>query len=157
MATKTKKRLTKAQRRVAIAKDVLKWLPETSCDTGYLDYQSTVLSLSDEDNASDRVLEMTKKCSVCALGATMLAYVRVFDRITVGEMREHLGEYRNGPLSVIFGEKQLRLIECYYMNWAYSEHKIYPQSFCDLHPDRKDRLRAIMRNIIKNKGTFIPA
>lgn len=150
---KTKKPLTPAQMRVAIAKDVIlqikseKYKPHSGVyidrevinPDGDLDQTNVKKFLSDE-NATP--------CKVCAIGSALLSGLNLFNNIIVKNSDpawkkiETWFESRNAFLMEEFFERRLRTI--------------YPHPIKD-EPDSTKRLVRIMKNIIKNKGTFCPS
>ncbi len=151
---------------VEIAKDVLKHIGhfKVADKTGY------VLG---EYEAGDSVLECTKSCTVCALGAMFLTHLDNTDSLKVtptGWFRiESFDVYEQ--LSEVFTEEQLGLIEaafecdwgCYYddtwdiENGFPEDHPCFKaEAFGRSYTEPRERLVAIMENIIANEGTFKP-
>lgn len=171
MPTTTKnKKLTKAQRRVAIAKDVLKWIPKSNIRRGSYITGSlpSELTPKPKEQLQKYIRDMTSRCSVCALGACMLSHVRLFDKLTVGEFGAIEGNVvdamrcdTTAVLSEVFEREQLAMIECAFegydhscaLNWKDAREC---ESFAANVSDSKDKLRMIMKNIIKNDGAFVP-
>jgi len=97
------------------------------------------------------VVEDLPVCAVCALGALFIAAVRRFNNITVGEIGEG-AHYRIilVYLSDLWTPMELVQIEDAYENTRPANNG----DFYNKHPRDIDRLKAIMKNIIKNNGTF---
>ena len=190
MATKTKtkkKRLTKIQMRVAIAKDVIaqinskKLIPET----GVWIYDPKLGSIDDHiDNLIDKAMEDEKndtcrfepfnardftkkvnKCKVCALGSIFVSAVNLYDDVELKDGEEAASVFETldlSPLSKYFSPTSLAFIECCFegedsAHWCDIDGKesaiaiAYHRSF----RLSKERLIAIMKNIVRNKGEFI--
>lgn len=173
--------LSEKQIRIMLAKDVIasleaerlisrsgSWvrLETDRCDTDY--FSSEIIADSDVELQE---LIKDKRCEVCALGALFIEGIRRFDNFTVEDLsdgysidNDDIGIYLEG----IFDEDQLMLIEVAYERG----HGGYNVRF-DFHDDMlkqgeravefglsikddRERLIAIMQNIIDNDGTFIP-
>ena len=152
-----RKRWTGADR-VAVATDALAWL-----DAGRLVADHTYVEPTHDKNAStlffgadansqlrDLVLG---RCQVCAKGALFLAKVVRFDRCTVGDFRQaEWGD--NVIVDGLFSPKQWKLIEAVYEGRDYfTDHA---DLWVDRYPASKARLRALLANIIRHRGEFVP-
>jgi hypothetical protein len=157
----TKTRLTKAQKRVAIAKDVLKQLKALNVVKGtYL--RNYGLQLPRNDQAKQHINQISRGCEVCALGACFLSHIRLFNEVDVGTLAGRCGETVNcvfagsdlidAELHKYFTYDQLLLIEAAFEGWTGEGYEA--RDFYDKHPDPKERLQAIMQNIVKNNGEF---
>jgi hypothetical protein len=162
-------KVSKAEQRIAIAKDALAqlraemYLAESGTYIGSeltdeLDQQCD----DDRDGAKPFLLKSKTPCRVCAKGALFLSTVRRYNKASVRDvMCDNMLVAEN-----IFGHKQFDLIEAAFERWdhtvAYLEDKdesVVPldvQNFGAAYTDDTDRLVAILENIIKNKGTFKP-
>lgn len=163
--------MTPAQRRVAIAKDVLKRIGVEYVPTSgtYIDARNIInTDLIDEENFADQQLQhlmkggkKPMKCEVCARGALFLSSVFKFDNLKMGEIGCHSpyvaegvlqGHLGLGAWSMIsqeekfFTARQIEMIE-----FAFESNV----DFIDKYPDDTDRLIAIMKNIIAHKGRFV--
>lgn len=169
----------KADARVAIAQDVLELLriggieakpgwyvtapakgvqyPEGVGDT----FEGTALAL--------RQPRSPVRCGVCAIGAATMAAVGLYDECEALEedwisyntessddttMRDVLARW--------FTRQQLDLIECafecennFYSGGSAEEARENAVNFGHRYDDAEDRLRAIMENIVRNKGRFV--
>ncbi len=88
-------------------------------------------------------------CRVCALGALWASKVIHKNEAVI---EDGLGSRRalDRDLRAAFSEAQIRLIEIYFEGF-------YGVSiYRDKHLEDEDRMIAIMKNIIKNRGEFIP-
>lgn len=177
--------MTKSEKIVAIAKDVIKQIHNDKLKYigggGYFTTKDLVLPLDDDAQCHiDKI--QSKSCGVCALGAAFISYIRLYDNVKIRDIARSCNliesDYlRPSPdvlfkhLVKIFSRSQLNLIEAafekrwiggtraldYYGNeintpsYAYRAKAI---NFTTGTP--KERLLAIMRNIIKNKGVFKP-
>lgn len=170
VATK-KKRLTNAEKRVAIAKDVLENLDRLKVRQGNYICGTLLEEVDPKDNAQEKVKAIQAYCTVCALGACLLSHIRLWDRVMMGEIA---GTYptlylnvqyagTTAPLKRYFTQRQLNLIESAFemrpMNkeHAASDEEIAQAKFFGLgYINSQNRLKAIMENIIENEGTFKP-
>jgi hypothetical protein len=155
--------LTKAEKRVAIAKDVLAQLKLGTIKSTPGTYTS--ITRTDDDG-------QIQKCEACALGA-LFACATVREVVEDGrdtmenesswEMREKLAPY--------FSADQLGAIENAYERGAivYAEEifgldnqtTAFVESDAVLNfnkgiRNKRERMERIMKNIIRNNGTFIP-
>jgi hypothetical protein len=170
--------LTKAQKRVAIAKDVLLQLrlEHINAVSGvYLDFpeakQNDVGECLVDSDAPVSAVYNVRDCDVCAKGALFLSAARVKKGKT---MRDLMITHDSGNvdanalndnsivryLSDIFDDQQLWLIEA-----AFEQNDMRSMKDIEaggdylryhLDDSEDERLRAIMLNIIENKGTFKP-
>lgn len=168
-----KPRKTKAEKRVEIAKDVIAQLKaeKFNAKTG------TYVGLDEDIDGTKELqteLKKVKQCTVCALGALFLSDVRKNDAckgvdVDLGSGNDvdgfasrYIDEHRmRDRLGKLFSRKQMALIECAF------ELGMDPQGllkddeyeraarFGEKFDTSRDRLVGIMRNIIKNEGTFV--
>jgi hypothetical protein len=135
---------------VAIAKDVLKHLKL------FKPTQGTYVYFSGEEKeemrgmqAQDHIDQLQKKCVVCALGACFLSYIRLENQVTVGDVYSGNYSVMMEKLKTAFEPSQLSLIESAFEH-DYRESRPWWKG----RPYPRTRLKAIMANIVKNKGTF---
>ncbi len=176
---------TKAEARVAIAKDVIKWVKtgRLYANKGsYVEYDDEEWLITDQqvkDSADLKTVLSDKKCSVCALGACFVATVDRFNKIGCDDLGIHVHSENldYGPSGVAglgdshlrkylhkyFSESQLSLIECAFecspsFSGASASNRLKASDYSESGNkyDEDELLIAIMRNIIKNKGTFKP-
>ncbi len=154
-------KLPAKERRVVLAKDVLKHLKVK----GLITAQKGIYLLFNKEYADGQQAdEVIKKggCEVCAIGALFVADVLIRDKITAHDSI-YLHNIRK-RLNHHFGKEQLDLIEAAfevkYMNLVNfgaigikAEKAI---NFGRKYTNSHNRMKAIMKNIIENKGTFIP-
>ena len=185
------KRATNAEKRVLIAKDVIKQInlgrfhaaasrfyqiaaakPNVYPVAEYLLHKSEKTM---NNSVQTELLKNNITCNCCAVGAmflssvlfvnkekfSMFSYTETDNLVNVLE-GEKGATCQNG-FDKIFTRKQLKLIEiCYEQGCGLFNFSGYNlpfvkriNEFCHRHQDRTDRLLAIMKNIISNKGTFI--
>jgi hypothetical protein len=160
---------TVAQKRVLIAKDVLKLISEDKVDIKKGNF--IVVPLISEEvgecQANKAVEEGKVKCTVCAKGSLFLGHVYRTNNIIVDDLDTGNGsnEIAN-RLKNVFTEKQLDLIETAfegeYYNWNgksllnEKEEQKALEFFENSHFNPTERLKAILKNIISNSGTFKP-
>lgn len=173
----TKKKPTKAELRVEVAKDVLKHRKTLRVLAGNTYVKSSHINEVNYSKPSqDIARDLQKKgCEVCALGACFLSLVALKNEFDLdGSMILTRREITN-RLRSVFSDAQMDLIEeafewdvedlpygakekrlnafaCKYRsnNTYYDPSRGYDVACSDR------RLRAIMKNIIENKGTFKP-
>lgn len=155
--------MTKKELRIAVAKDVLKSLRILLVTPGV--YVKTVevrpitnfISTNSQKSASN----LQKHCKVCALGACFLSLVKIDNKFDFASNVEAVDEYsfkryvEPGALfrrlEKVFSAPQLYLIEAAFEDWDPDLVVFAPDITAPT-----DRLRAIMKNIIANDGTFKP-
>ena len=177
----TKKKLTAAEKRVAIAEDTIKWLNSRAIKATpgtYFGAPAKGIKVKSHDDKLDVALKKTKEaCKVCALGGLFYSMVRRFDKVTVGvgNIDSRLNsDYFLGvdgfgvfeELEKYFPHQQLAAIESAFEQrdmFEYEDHAkmsdaemVWSQDFTRGAKTPADRLRAIMNNIIENKGKFRP-
>lgn len=152
--------LPASKRRVRLAKDVIKLLMTnhiTARQNTYLrmgwntTLPSTSLNAWIETNRTSQ-----DRCEVCAVGALFVADVMLRDRMDASQVNGLVIKKR---LRRHFGRVQLGLIECAFEKSSlYFEHPrtSAAKSFCNNSASSEDRMIAIMKNIIHNKGNFKP-
>lgn len=161
-----KKLSERAKKRIRIAKDVLLQLSEKK-----LIPKHTYVELRDESLINllpgTDLQKVFKKqaCGVCAIGAVFVAKVRRYNEAKTQELpwNNSVSQFIDQPqihtnLKGIFTKEQLILMEQIYertglMSYEHSDY--YYDKKGDRISDRK-RMEMIMKNIIKNGGTFRP-
>ncbi len=158
------------QKAVAIAKDVIAQikLQQYIANSGSYFYD-----INSPDYAYVKVKNiLDKKCKVCALGACIVSAARLFNQDTYeavpvfNSINENLKEYfdPNDLLLMEYTFERGMLGELYnYSNDTYEKYyNTFDQAtknaacfYGDAYSNVEDRLIAIMRNIIRNKGRFI--
>lgn len=160
-------KMSKAQKRITIAKDVIASLRLGKFNAS----PGTYFSLADknyreeEARPSDNqalLLDTAISCEVCAIGAIFASKVRSGNKCNLDLGGSPDDNILINNLKGIFTEKELRIIETAFEGEAQSNmvnDNIEIEAanwFRNNHPDKDDkRLIAIMKNIIKNKGTFV--
>lgn len=164
MKEKAFKQLTPAQQRVAIAKDVIKQIKAEV----YVARKGIYIGFKDlskhfgKTGISQEKARKLEPCFVCGIGAVAMSAVKLFNEISLYDETQ-TGRYYTAFNAVTkwFDSEQAELIEIYFEVWT---HKMYADlsqrynlaAFAEKYPTATKRLVAIMRNIIKNKGVFIP-
>ena len=157
-----KKRMTKAEQRVLIAKDVIAQLKARRTIGGHGDYITWKNPVPIKEGAQVKDLfKDIPQCKVCAKGAALLAAVDRFNKlkITVWEADDQAkGYYKGSFLEKWFSLEQLGEIESAFEGWSkvenYTEfsYKHLPKQAANAGI----RISMIMQNIIRNEGTFVP-
>lgn len=158
----------KRKMRVRIAKDVLELLKQRKFIVSpgiYLDTKMIVPKswLKKATQVGKKLL--TKPCTVCAMGALFVAEVVRNDKLNFAQLNNSNFIEEGRPLTVgravmddrlrrFFTERDLQDIEGYFEGWGYQDRTV--NFWIKSYPDARQRLRAIMRNIIRNEGDFKP-
>ena len=153
---KAKKKLTKAEMRVAIAEDVLKQLRAGKITLAHVylrnkqDYRPLTPLLRNAHDLQEVVDKITKTCKVCQLGACLLSKARLFNKVPIDKLTSYNRESVFGTevyeaLSDVFSDSQLNKIEN-----AFEDQREYSQE------SDKTAVEATMENIVRNRGTFKP-
>lgn len=169
------------EKRVLIAKDVLKLLKEkriTPTTGVYCEirnknaFYSKTNSISDNGRNKFELSEAFKvaNCNTCALGALFVGALNVFDNVKIDSAYTNYGYNSLNSANIIFRNimrtyfetRQLNLIESFLecherfmVNYKFSSvEELEFNRFSKL--DKKQRFVYIMKNIIKNNGQFIP-
>ena len=166
------------EKRIAIAKDVIErikisqFLPEQGvfCEIDGDDiseYEGKTITGEPITEVCD-IVNSKQYCSVCAKGGLFMSYVGYVDNLkiddlTYGTRKASLNGNEMRSLSKIFSQKQLSLIETTFENSSYNwnvelsdEEREICRRFHDKYRHTSERLIKIMKNIIKNNGTFKP-
>jgi hypothetical protein len=170
----------KAEMRVAIAKDVIaqikakKYNPTQGSWVDGVDGPDYVDWLFENATTCEVDVQVytksIKKCNVCALGSLFVSAVNKYNNVygtyktvslpSIFDFRE---TNNRSPLLRYFTIKQIRLIEYTFEGGMGAvcfddDHPMVNKAyaFYSRYPDSKDRLLAIMKNIVENKGTFKP-
>jgi hypothetical protein len=172
--------LTPEQVRVEVAKDVIASLiiDKITPDAGTYGSLTFVEPLPANENVSLREkIPSMKACSVCAMGSLMMAFVSRFNNFSVHTYgTNHVGFTSDSirqTLSPYFTSEQLSLMEKAYGDFTFSilltqeqvskahnffvkENDGHDASYENNYVRGKERLVAIMQNIVDNDGTFNP-
>ena len=168
-----RKRVTKAQQRVAIARDVLAQLKAGRLVGNSGSFIGTDLPYAPPQTQVQEVLKKVPRCDVCAVGSLFLCAVEKFDALKMEDLEAFLEAFGDSGVPVVerdvipylqryFSEAQLRLIE---IAFERGEGAYEPKSSreekashfgCHDGVTHDEDIKKIMRNIIKNDGTFVP-
>lgn len=176
-------RLTKSEKRIAIAKDVLaqiKLKTFVAKEGVYLNVNfKNSIKFKEQDKLEtcqlNTLIQDNKvTCQVCALGSVFTSHVNKTNHLKYNEvyLNEDQPEMQD-RLKNIFSINQLNLIECAFEKRVISDDGDYIEKwdgiryvmteigqkavkFGKSHRGNTKRLVAIMENIIKNKGEFKP-
>ena len=112
-------------------------------------------------------LKALKKCEVCQIGALMVAAVERHDALPINKL--FIGATMNTDtvrsyLKKLFTKQQLSLMQSAFMQSAFTMPWQVPYTgrttraidFGNRFKRTGERMRAIMQNVIDNKGTFKP-
>jgi len=154
-------KLTKCEQRVEIAKDVIKQLKlKTLVPLSGTYVTPTVITQTDEDELQGQELdklisEKKVTCQVCAKGALFISHVMKTDNCTLQESK-CVGNGRISFRLNMFSQAQLDKIEQAFEGWGVENPKSKMSKFIRRWGTEEERLLPIMKNIIKNGGTFKP-
>lgn len=153
------------RQRITIAKDVLamlatkKILPQS--DAGYTDLDWYTYKYKPETPLDALIATRVTTCDVCAVGAMFVATVMRHNCIALGDFDDlnwfhDIAKY----LKKFFPKAQLALIEAAFEGTVINGNAGLRKEraaceFRDRLPNDRDRLKAIMENIIANNGTFV--
>lgn len=171
---KKQKKLTKAEKRIIIAKDVIKQIrskfliPYKGC---YVSITNNYDPISSGTINAQEELKNIKSCRVCAKGSLLISKIAKFNSVfldgkydintTFSQLNGNDRCINNLPE---FTRRQLDLIELAFENFISSDDKTIffsqklankARDFYAKYEDTEQRLIAICKNIIKNKGTFV--
>jgi hypothetical protein len=169
---KTFASLNEAERRVLIAEDVLKQIEVGAYRPlkGFYINDFTVTRVNTRTKSIQKLFDDIE-CQCCALGACLLSTTKYKNKLVVDdviELRSKSGAWK--LLKDVFTSKQLLMIE-YAFEGRFGGDRVGEDCFKDelSFPEEKEcvefgrnyvnsrpRLIAIMKNIIENKGEFIP-
>lgn len=156
--------LSPAKKRVAIAEDVLAQLKTSRfvAASSYFATSGKALYKHGDKQLCD--VRDQIRCEACGIGSLMVAACGFVNNLTLGEAYYYnQGEVRD-YLSEWFDEDQLALIESWFehrpdgaplnvSSWTPTPPKGHPIT---RFRSARDRLTAIMQNIVSNNGTFDP-
>lgn len=164
------KSLSRAEQRVLIAKDVLVQIRAKKYRPNAGSYVNFGKYFPGDESIQKHIDEVT--CNCCALGACLLSTTKYKNKLDFSDTyRLDATNDSWGLLKDIFSPRQLTMIEYafevssvgtrvgenYYGTHIDSELEDKCIAFGKVNYDSdKKRLIAIMKNIIKNKGTFKP-
>lgn len=167
------KALTKSEKRVEIAKDVIKWIKakKVKVRSGkYIKLPGRV-SEEDEETSVEKIFQK-QTCQVCALGACFVGMVDLGNDINTGGlfqkdltganiddwvMRDYLRKiFSNKELFKIETAFELQVVVEEISDTDVEKYRVSAIAFGKMYEREDQRLIAIMKNIIHNKGEFKP-
>jgi hypothetical protein len=171
--------MTKRERAVMLAKDVLKQLKvigriSRGSYSSTLDSADRVelASILANDSMKEDIHKLAKHCDVCALGACFISHIGLFNNVASSAVIRK--SYDNSVPCIYFDYnvmmKSLRKTfssdNLYLIESAFEKRAVYGAGggtdvqaavvFGERYGDPSERLKAIMRNIIANNGRFVP-
>jgi hypothetical protein len=162
------RKMSKARRRVAIAKDVLKQIAAQKLKPvvgSYLEADNFRKEYLPVDGSLQETFQKLPQCQVCAKGALLVCTILAQNKATNAEFK-NIMEWDGDELTKImdgtFSAEQLRLIECEFEGndvefyGKTPRERIFPVMELKGLLPASERMTIIMENIIQNKGTFIP-
>ncbi len=156
-------KMSKTEKRMAIARDVLKQLrleKYRACQGTYihdrkyvLPYDHTNYDHGDSTKLQAILLsEKAPQCAVCAVGSAFLSLSRLGNNVSMASDKHQV-------LYSIFGKNNVTKMELIFEAVYPGYSDSYPKrehDFIKAYPKQNDRLVAIFRNIIRNQGIFKP-
>ena len=167
--------LPRAQQAVAVVRDALQRIRYRTTRTGYYFCSLSPCSPAAADKlrwsnlwAVSEKIERT--CQVCAKGSLVLSYARLLGGVPTGLVLDYnqctlIGRRRgvDAVLRTLFSRVTLCLVECAFecsphfaMGHAPQALREAAAQFGSHYADPQARLRAILKNSIKNNGKFMP-
>lgn len=175
-------KLSKADKAVSVAQDIIDQIKAKKYLAKHVGYTGGTFVDIDGGADAQKILLTTPglKCDVCALGACALSIARLGNTLTVEDLEQMDKDYDDADtvmdkLSEVFDADTLWLMENAYETGdsaplseeiveregddAYDINTDDAVAFGNKYPDSESdkRLIAIMKNVIANKGQFIPA
>lgn len=155
-------KMNKMRRRVAIAKDVIARVDARLIipHRGAMFTDDTKWNMRASKTAQEFL--NSKPCHVCAKGAFVCSWVGNFNHYDANDIRMFKFDMKGEKpypkeLLDIFGLDQLSIIEREFEQCQYSWSTVkYPSFSPNADSPYYKNIKAIMENIVKNKGTFIP-
>lgn len=163
--------LSSTEKRIAIAKDVIKQARYLKLSPTYYINMVPICNYIDKleekgkgyDSNAQKHLKELRKCEVCALGSMLLSHIKLYNSVNITDITSEFECIED--FMPYFTEKQLTSIELAFMGVMvrFGSISLTEEEFnhCvqwrSLIRDEKQRVIAIMKNIIKNNGEFIPS
>lgn len=160
---KTAKKNCRPLSRVTIAQDVLKMLDakKLEASSGNYFYSTGLNHVAGNLGLKEALQKPEVTCRVCALGALFVAKIDRRNTLSVSRGYRMPPDEMRGWLGDIFSEVELLLIEDAFEGFGQTAGLVTPdvlaaaRKFRSRIGDDEQRMRAIMKNIIKHK-TFRP-
>jgi hypothetical protein len=156
---------TPEQKRVMIAKDVLARMEADNLKAS----TGKVVAIKNIGSSAPlkEIVNSGIECEVCGKGALLCAIVGRVNEFSYGDIRNEENIHRptakyHQKLSEFFPLEQIDLIETAFEGTSYIQVLDNPELiekaivFGEKYDYAQGRLKAIMNNIIENKGTFTP-
>jgi len=155
-------KLSAAQKRVAIAKDVLLRIKKKNIKQYqgdfFLNKEDIFEELDEKDSIQDAI--NSSQCEVCAKGALVCSWVGNFNKVKKEDIESFevnlvFEDAAPKGLVKLFGRDMLDSIEYNFEgeDYAWTSHNALRKGY---NKKYNNNLRAIMQNIIENEGKFIP-
>lgn len=146
------------QKAIDVAKDVLKQLDATTFIQGSYFWGSFPLKdMNGDAQFADVVDVVRERCQVCLLGACVLAKARVLDKITCKDALHESYSYPDEYFVDASAYEQLKSVfgrvQCSLMESVFEQNDDAGYGFTI--PNHKERVKAVMTNLIHNGGVFI--
>lgn len=168
--------MTKTEKRIAVAKDVLKQIKARKYAVTAGTYCNINITCKDVGKDLQRVIKkQTEPCEVCAIGSLFLSKINLFNNYVLDEetiskswigndidlnfdsLQENLEDlWTSREFKIMEMTFEGKDIDCMFDDSEGKDEKLIDATFAfyEKYSDPEDRLIAIMQNIIKNKGKF---
>ncbi len=144
-------KMSKANKKIAIAHDVLYSIKKGIINPAGGVYLHLYKNNFGQQDSQKLLCDTNTRCNCCGIGAVFVSKVRLGNNYN-NIITSSVGSWEMyDNLNNIFNKKELDKLESHFEGWEDKESKIFKN--CE---DKSDRMTAIMKNIIKNKGTFKP-
>lgn len=165
--------LPRKEKAVLVAKDVLKQIRYSKIKVGKYGYMELILEDADDYELDVQTnLDKIETCKCCLLGACMLSTTKLGNQLTFNQL-DNFADNKKALrlLRKIFTPKQMLMLETCFEGYSWTASRIGRDRFeadlteeernaCSLfyinHGSSEDRVVSAMKNLIKNKGVFIP-
>lgn len=158
------KKLTRAQKAVAIAKDVCKRLKIQKLNVkranGYV-HRKSGFRFTFEKSLQEQIDAVESQCQVCALGGMFLSYVRLFNNVDITYDMRNFSPIAD-KLGKVFSHKTLALIEGVFerriVNGQCISNRFLKYIDSDIEEEYEGRVRSYHDNIVedaKNKTNCV--
>jgi hypothetical protein len=167
-------KLSKAQKCVAVAKDVIeqikleKYQAKQQVYVNFLEVPASYPGLDDynyipvsSDQFQEATLHDKTVCQCCGIGGCLLSMVRLGNSVSLEDAAEvDDQDFITKQLSKIMSRRQIRMIELAFEEEGHADFSDTINNRCIVFGQQfksdSERLIGIMKNIIANKGEFIP-
>ncbi len=153
-------KMSKARRKVALARDVLKQLAAkkiTSEGAGYFGFSDDTDKTVISPKQQLKTFSKKKECRVCALGALFKCKLDMVNNLTIGDLCDGKEFETINHIYADHNDITKYLLNVFSIDEMYEIENFFENSYRWAPSARRDeRMRLIMENIIIGKGKFDP-